>query len=202
MNSDFNHYENLTGNHVEVSAITRQRKEERQKIFKNLPQATQEMLVPKPTFFDGSSDTAEDWIQTTKEFASFNQMELPFAFDMLLRGDAKELWQEANTSEDLMTNDKCENWFRLTFINVKSMVEKISDLSSIKQRVDEKYRNFEIRVKKLVKEIFESKRSPDEISRIFILNGLRSEKLKESFALQPELNGENVENWLQTWINL
>ena len=117
-------------------------------------------------------------------------MGISFAFDMLLRGDAKELWQETNTNEDFNSNEKCESWFRSTFINDKSLVDKITDLSSVKQRIDEKYRNFEIRVKHVVHDIFESKRSPEEISRVFILNGLRSEKLKESFALQPELNDE------------
>ena len=41
----------LTGDHAEINAVTRAKREERQKIFSNLPQKTQELLVPKPTFF-------------------------------------------------------------------------------------------------------------------------------------------------------
>ena len=41
----------LTGNQVEINAITRAKSEEKQKIFSNLPQKTQEMLISKPTFF-------------------------------------------------------------------------------------------------------------------------------------------------------
>ena len=48
----------LTGNHAEINAITRAKSEERQKIFSNLPQKTQEMLITKPTFFEGSSHDA------------------------------------------------------------------------------------------------------------------------------------------------
>ena len=62
----------LTGDHAEINALTRARREERQKIFSNLPQKTQEMQVPRPTFFDGSTQEAEDWLQMTKDFAIFN----------------------------------------------------------------------------------------------------------------------------------
>ena len=88
----------LTGdpsnNHADINSLTRLKKEERQKIFSNLPQRTQEMLIPKPTFFDGISSNADEWLKTTKDFALFNQIEFSFAFDMLLHNDAKKLWQE------------------------------------------------------------------------------------------------------------
>ena len=53
----------LTGdpsnNNADINSLTRLKKEERQNIFSNLPQRTQEMLIPKPTFFDGISSNAE-----------------------------------------------------------------------------------------------------------------------------------------------
>ena len=66
----------LIGDHGKINTITRAKNEENQKIFSNLPQKTQEMLIPKPTCFEGSSHDAEDWMQTTKDFAIFNRMEL------------------------------------------------------------------------------------------------------------------------------
>ena len=81
----------VTGDHSEINAFTRSKREERSKIFANLPQKTQEMLITKPTFFNGDVDIADEWIQTTREFAQYNQMEFSFALDMLLRGSAKLL---------------------------------------------------------------------------------------------------------------
>ena len=122
-----------------------------------MPQKTQEMLVPRPTFFDGSAQKAEDWLQMTKEFANFNQIELSFAFDMLLRGDSKDLWQEFSNKKEAITNDAVEVWFTETFSNVKSIYDKIKELSAVRQRVDEKFRSYELRVRKLVIEVFEKK---------------------------------------------
>ena len=57
-NNDF-----LTGDpssdHIEIGAISKKRRD-RQKLFTSLPQATQELLIPKPSFFDGSSEKAEN----------------------------------------------------------------------------------------------------------------------------------------------
>ena len=70
------------------------KREEQQKAFANLPPKAQEWLASRPTFFDGSSQEAEKWLENTREFASFNQMELFFAFDMLMSGNVKLLWQD------------------------------------------------------------------------------------------------------------
>jgi len=180
----------FTGDHAEINALTRAKREERQKIFSNLPQKTQELLIPKPSFFDGINEDAEDWMQKTKQFATFNQMEFSFALDMLLRGDAKQLWEEYNSSNDPITNEEVEKWFIETFSSTKSIYDKVKELSVIKQRKDEKYRNFEIRVKKMVTDVFQKKFTIEEITRAFILQGLQSEKLRESFALDPTMSDE------------
>ena len=118
-------------------------------------------MVPTPTFFDGVSDQAEDWIQTTKDFAIFNHMELNFAFDMLLRGDAKQLWQEFSSHRDSIANEEVEKWFSETFADVRTVCDKMKDFSSVQQRADEKYRSFEIRVRKMVDDIFNLKLSSE-----------------------------------------
>ena len=100
----------FTGDHAEINALTRAKREERQKIFANLPQKTQELLIPKPSFFDGSIQDAEKWFQTTKDFASFNQMELSFAFDMLLRDDAS-CGKNSAVSKRLFQMKKLRNGF-------------------------------------------------------------------------------------------
>ena len=72
----------LTGDHAEINTITLQKKEEeQQKAFANLPLKAQELLAPRPTFFDGSCQEAEKLLGNTKEFASFNQIKLSFSFD-------------------------------------------------------------------------------------------------------------------------
>ena len=68
------------------------------------------MLIPKQTFFEGSSHDAEDWMQTTKDLAIFNRMELSFTLDMLLRGDVKQFWQEFSRSNEAPTNDDVDKW--------------------------------------------------------------------------------------------
>ena len=114
-------------------------------------------MISKPSFFDGINEDAEDWMQKTKQFATFNQMEFSFALDMLLRGVAKQLWEEYNSSNDPITNEEVEKWFIETFSSTKSICDKVKELSVIKQRQDEKYRNFEIRVKKMVTDVFQKK---------------------------------------------
>ena len=118
----------LTGDDAEINAITRAKSEEMQKIFSNLPQKTQEMLFPKPTFFEDSSHDVEDWMQTTKDFAIFNRMELSFALDMLLRRDAKQLWQEFIRTNEAPTKDDVEKWFPETFSNVKTIYDIFKEL--------------------------------------------------------------------------
>ena len=95
--------DSLTGDQVKINIITRAKSEEKQKIFSNLLQKTQEMLIAKRTFFEGSSHDAEDWMETTKNVAIFNRIELSFALDMLLRRDAKQIWQEFSRSNEAPT---------------------------------------------------------------------------------------------------
>ena len=183
-------FSSFTGDHAEINVVTRTKREERQKMFSSLPQKTQELLIPKPTFFDGCSSDAEEWMQSTKDFVSFNQMELSFAFDMLLRNDAKQLWQEFCSTKQSLTNEETEQWFNDSFTTTKSIVEKIAELYVCKQKPNERYRNYEIRVKQLVKEVFDSKLSVGDISRMFILKGTRNDKLKEAFILDPDMSDD------------
>lgn len=87
-------FDYLIGDHTEISAVTKAKRDERNKIFANLPQKTQELLFPKPIFFTGNAEDAGDWIQSTKVFTIYNQMEFSFTLDILLRRAAKLLWQK------------------------------------------------------------------------------------------------------------
>lgn len=117
-------------------------------------------------------------------------MELSFAFDMLLRDDAKQLWQEFSSFKEAVSNEEIEKWFLETFSHAKTVYDKVQDLATMQQRPDEKYRSFELRVKKLVSEVFDKKNTLEEITRLFILQGLNSKKLKESFTLDPAMSDD------------
>jgi len=67
---------------------------------------------------------------------------------------------------------------------------KMKDLSSVQQRADEKYRSFEIRVRKMVDDIFNLKLSAEEMTRLFVFQGLKCDKLRESFAVDPSLSDD------------
>ena len=56
----------VTGDHAEINAFTR----------------SKEMLITKPKFFNGDVDIAYEWIQPTREFAQYNQIEVSFALKM------------------------------------------------------------------------------------------------------------------------
>ena len=103
-------------------------------------------------------------------------MVFSFAFDMLLHNDAKQLWQEFCQINESISNEDAEKWFLENFTTAKTLVDNVAELSSMKQKMNEKYQTYEIRVKNLVKEIFEKKRSIEDVTRLFITNGLRSEK--------------------------
>ena len=117
-------------------------------------------------------------------------MELNFAFYMLLQWDAKKLWQEFSSHRDSIANEEVEKWFSETFADLRTVCDKMKDLSSVQQRADEKYRSFEIRVRKMVDDIFNLKLSAEEMTRLFVFQGLKCDKLRESFALDTSVSDD------------
>ena len=186
----------LTGDHSHSNLETKpvicavSRAEERRKLFSKLPLAAQEALAPKVSFFDGKSDNAGKWLDETKEFALFNQMEMSFAFDMLLRGDCRLLWNEFSANRKDLSNEEVSRWFLATFTRPRSVVDKVKELSNVSQRHDERYQCFELRVRSLVTEIFKTPEAMDEIIKAFVVHGIHNDKLREAFILEPDMPSE------------
>ena len=70
---------------------------------------------------------------------------------------------------------------------MKTIYDIFKELSTVRQITDEKYWNYEIRVRSMVTEVFEKKLTTTEIRRTFIRQGLQGDKLRESFALDPTM---------------
>ena len=82
---------NVTGDHTEISVLSRT--QQRQKIVESLPKNIQDSIYPIiKKFHGGKEEDPKDWLSSIEDFVSINSLNLGAAFDLLLHGDAKELW--------------------------------------------------------------------------------------------------------------
>lgn len=180
----------VTGDHSHVNTITRNQTAEAKKIYEALPKESRELLFPRITKFMGNQD--EDpiaWLKGIETFAATNNFDIMSTFDFLLDGDAKDLWLACKTRTK-MDEKSTKDWFKLKFVKDRSFLRIIEDFSTISQKPEERFENFELRVTKAVKEIFESGLSVEEIVQQVIQRRVRSHELKKAFALKPDLNAD------------
>jgi len=153
---------------------------------------SRELLTPKITKFSGNYD--EDpakWLKEIVNFAESNSFDLLSTFDFLLEGDAKDLWLAFKSRQNV--NDKmASDWFKGKFIKEKSFLRIIEECSGIRQKENERFENFELRVLRSVKEIFESGLTVEEIAQQIIKKRVSSEELRKSFALKPEIKPDEM----------
>lgn len=96
-------------------------------------------------------------------------------YKMHFQSNAEVLLQEYLITTNQLTNKEAESLFIKAFLKIPTVIDAISQLSLVQQRPNEKYCNFKILVKKLVA----------EITRMFVIHGLRSDKSEKPSILIP-----------------
>ena len=195
MNLSDNSNENVTGDHAEklesINVVTR--KQQRKLILESLPKQAREILNFNVRKFDGRSTVeAEKWLKDIEDWMLVNDLNLVGIFDLLLSEEAGILWKEFKFST--ISDDETRAWFQETFTKKKSITDKISELASVRQYRDERYATFEIRVKKLVDDVFDCGNSREDIVRSIILNRIQNERLKDNISTKPDISREEMRN--------
>lgn len=172
-----------------INAVTRNRKQ----IMESLPKQAKDILNFNVRRFNGRSTVeAENWFKDIEDWMMVNDLNLVSIFDLLLSEEALILWKEVKTPS--MTNEKAREWFNETFTKKRSIMDKISDLSSVKQNIDERFATFEIRVKKLVDEVFDCGLSRESIVGFIVCNRVRNERLKDNISTKADISREEIRN--------
>lgn len=184
---------NVTGDHAEIAALTRS--QQRQKIVESLPKNIQDSIYPViKKFFGGKEENAKDWLVSIEEFVTINSLNLGAAFDLLLHGDAKELWIAFKETQKTPASDQdVKGWFILKYVKSKSFLQNIEDMSLIKQRSDERFENFIIRVRKLVREVLSANQTEDMIVKDIVTRRMYSEKVKDVISMNPDVSLTEIE---------
>jgi len=182
----------VTGDHAEISVLTKS--QQRMKIVESLPKNIQESiyhLIIK--YFGHKKEDAKEWLQSIEDFVAINSLNLSAAFDLLLHGDAKELWTAFKERIKIPSEEDTKNWFISKYIKSKTFLQKIEDMSRINQRSNERYENFVIRVRKMVQDVLSVKQTEDAIVKDIISKRMCYGKVKELIAMNSEMSLEEIE---------
>ena len=185
----------VTGDHAEktepINAITR--KQQRKQILDSLPKQARDVLSFNIRKFNGRSTIeAEKWLKDIEDWMMMNDLNLVGIFDLLLCEEASILWKEYKNSS--ITDDQARGWFNETFTKKKSIIDKLSDLSNVMQNHDERFATFEIRVRKLVDEIFDCGISREDMVGFIVSNRVRNERLRDSMSTKANMTREEMRN--------
>ena len=188
-------FENVTGDHAEkvepINAVTR--KNQRKQILDSLPKQARDILNFNIRKFNGRSTVeAEKWLKDIDDWMLLNDLNLIGIFDLLLSEEASILWKEFKHPS--LTDDQARGWFNETFTKKKSIIDKISDLSNVRQNHDERYATFEIRVRKLVDEVFDCGVSREDIVGFIVSNRVRNERLRDNMSTKMNMTREEMRN--------
>ena len=183
---------NVTGDHAEISVLSRT--QQRQKIVESLPKNIQDSIYPIiKKFHGGKEEDPKDWLSSIEDFVSINSLNLGAAFDLLLHGDAKELWTSFKENHKTPSDVEIRTWFTSKYVKSKSFFQKIDEMSQLRQRLDERYENFAIRVMKLVREVLSASQTEEMIIKEIVTKRMYSEKVRESIAMNPEMSLQEIE---------
>lgn len=180
--------ESVTGDHAEVLVTTRR---QRKRLLEALPKQIKDILDFNISRFDGKDAAgAEKWIRNVKEWANMNDIELMDAFDILLTEDALTLWK--SSADSVKNNEEAISWFNDQFVIKKSIVDELMELANVSQGENERFNTFEIRVKKLVDQIYDTNLGKDEIVKCFLKSRVKDDRLKETFYLNKSISTEEM----------
>ena len=169
----------VTGDHAgEINAVSRGKGTKN--MFDSLSKQAREMLNFNVRKFDGRvGSEAEAWLKDIREWLRIEDRSLVDALDLLLTDAAAILW---NAEKPTKTSDElAKEWFIETFTVRKTITNKIVELAEAHQGTDERFPVFEIRIRKLVKDIFNSDMSEEQIIRDIIAHRARDDRIKEVF---------------------
>lgn len=191
--------DSVTGDHAKnINAITRQ--QEKKLIMDSLPKKAQDLLSFNIRKYDGRNfKEAANWIKDIEEWLRVNNLCLMSVFDLLLSDEAAVLWKDFKT--DSTTKDEAKAWFMDTFTIKKSITEMFVELAGVKQQDNERFATFEIRVKQLLDNIFNSELSRDEILKDFISKRTKNSALKEKLISKPKMNIEDIRSVAKLYEN-
>ena len=162
----------------DINAITRAKGSKN--MFDSLSKQAREMLNFNVRKFDGKvGSEAELWLKDIREWLRIEDQSLVDALDLLLTDAAALLWEATKTPK--MTDEMAKEWFVETFTVRKTITNQIVELAQVHQENDERFQVFEIRVRTLVKSVFSSEMTEEQIVRDIISNRAKDDRVKEIF---------------------
>ena len=188
----------VTGDHA-IDAITRNQKQ--RGFLESLSKQARGMLDINVRKYDGRSSTeAEQWLKDIGEWLRIEEQSLINAFDVLLVDEAAVLWTSFRNKDT--TEVIAKTWFNDTFTIKKTITNKIVELSQVQQDTDERFATFEIRVRNMVKGIFSSGMSEEDIVRDIISHRVRDDRVKEILMTKTEMNVEEARGMAKVYENI
>ena len=181
----------FTGDHAKVETIQAVTRQQRKLILESLPKQARDILNFNVRKFNGRNTTeAELWIKDIEDWLMMNELSLVSIFDLLLSEEAGILWKDFKIPN--ITDKEAKEWFSDTFTKKKSITDRICDLARVEQEKNERFATFEIRVKKLLDDIFDCGLSREEIVRNIVTNRVQNERLKENFVSNTKMSREEM----------
>ena len=182
----------LTGDHNQVVNVLT-RSQQRKNILEAMPKQAQDLLNFRVRRFEGqNSKEAELWLKDIEDWLAVNDLCLTGVFDLLLTEEAGILWKAFKVDSTTQEEAKC--WFTETFMKKKSISEKIMELAEVKQKDDERFATFEIRVRKLLDAVFDPELSREDIVAELLSRRAKSNGLKETLITRPGIRAEEIRN--------
>lgn len=180
----------VTGDHAEnVGAITRN--QQKKNLMDALPKKAQELLAFQIRRCDGrSSVEAEKWLKDIEEWMAFNELCLIGVFDLLLTDEAGTLWRNFKT--ETTTREEATAWFQDTFLVKKSFTDLLMELADVRQKEDERFATFEIRVRNLLEMVLDPQISRDNMVRDLLAKRAKNSGFKEALITRPKSTMEDV----------